>query len=74
MVQVEIRSEKRGNHVGTLLRWNFPSLDPVQPVVDRGLGQNDGRRLMTIIYIVSGLVTFGILIYLIIALLKPEIF
>ena len=29
---------------------------------------------MTIIYIVSGLVTFGILIYLIIALLKPEIF
>ena len=29
---------------------------------------------MTLIYIVSGLVAFAILIYLIIALLKPEIF
>jgi len=29
---------------------------------------------MTLIYLVSGFVTLGILIYLVIALLKPEIF
>jgi K+-transporting ATPase KdpF subunit len=29
---------------------------------------------MTLVYLISGLVTLGILIYLVIALLKPEIF
>ena len=29
---------------------------------------------MTLIYIISGFVTLGILVYLVIALLKPEIF
>jgi K+-transporting ATPase KdpF subunit len=29
---------------------------------------------MTLVYLISGIVTLGILIYLVIALLKPEIF
>jgi K+-transporting ATPase KdpF subunit len=42
--------------------------------IDRRIGQDDGRGTMSLIYLVGGLVSIGLLIYLIFALLKPEWF
>ena len=47
---------------------------PFDDLVDRLPGQDDGRGAVSVIYIVSGLVSAGLLIYLVAALLKPEWF
>jgi K+-transporting ATPase KdpF subunit len=43
-------------------------------LADLRFGQNDRRRAMSAIYVVSGFVSAGLLVYLVIALLKPEWF
>lgn len=46
----------------------------VDDLVDRRLGQDDGRGFMSAIYVISAVVAAGLLIYLVVALLKPEWF
>jgi K+-transporting ATPase KdpF subunit len=46
----------------------------VVDLVDRSPRQNDGRRIMSAVYIISAVVSAGLLVYLVIALLKPEWF
>jgi K+-transporting ATPase KdpF subunit len=43
-------------------------------LADLRLGQDDGRGIMSAIYLISGLVSAGLLVYLVFALLKPEWF
>jgi K+-transporting ATPase KdpF subunit len=43
-------------------------------LADLRFGQDDRRGCMSAIYIVSGFVSAGLLVYLVIALLKPEWF
>jgi K+-transporting ATPase KdpF subunit len=43
-------------------------------MADLRVGQDDRRRCMSAIYVVSGFVSAGLLVYLVIALLKPEWF
>ena len=43
-------------------------------LADRRLGQDDGRGLMSAIYVISAVVAVGLLVYLVVALLKPEWF
>jgi K+-transporting ATPase KdpF subunit len=43
-------------------------------LVYRGFGSDDGRRFMSAIYLISGLVALALLVYLGVALLKPEKF
>jgi K+-transporting ATPase KdpF subunit len=57
-----------------LLCWNFYSLVGIVDLANLRPGQNDGRRIMSAVYIISGIVSAGLLIYLLVALLKPEKF
>jgi K+-transporting ATPase KdpF subunit len=43
-------------------------------LVDLRFGQDDRRGCMSAIYVVSGFVSAGLLVYLVVALLKPEWF
>jgi len=43
-------------------------------LADLRFGQDDWRGIMSAIYLVSGFVSAGLLVYLIAALLKPEWF
>ena len=62
------------NHVGILVCNFVPGLVHPDGRIDRTVGQDDGRGIMSAIYVVSGLVSTGLLVYLVFALLKPEWF
>ena len=51
-----------------------PGLIGVDGFIDRRLGQDDGRRVMSAVYLISAVVAAGLLVYLVVALLKPEWF
>jgi K+-transporting ATPase KdpF subunit len=38
------------------------------------LPEAEGATIMPVLYVISGIIAFGLLIYLVIALLKPEWF
>jgi K+-transporting ATPase KdpF subunit len=69
-----VERKEGNNHVGILVRGIVSGLVPVDDRFDRLPGQNDGRGTVNIIYIVSWLVSVGLLGYLVAALLKPEWF
>ena len=56
------------------LRWGFHLFLCFHDLVHFRPGSNDGGGTMSAIYIVSAIVAVGLLIYLTIALLKPEWF
>jgi K+-transporting ATPase KdpF subunit len=62
------------NHVGILVCDFIFSFIGFNDLADLRFGQNDRRRTMSAIYVVSGFVSAGLLVYLVIALLKPEWF
>ena len=42
--------------------------------VDRGPRAPEGRRFMNWLYVIAGLISLALFVYLIVALLKPEVF
>jgi K+-transporting ATPase KdpF subunit len=68
------REKFGGKNAGTLLCRNFSRTVGIHRLAHRSAGQNDGRRVMSAVYIISGIVSAGLLVYLVIALLKPEWF
>ena len=69
-------SLKRGgnNYVGILVRGFVSGFVGFNRLADLRFGQDDRRGIMSAIYVVSGCVSAGLLVYLVIALLKPEWF
>jgi K+-transporting ATPase KdpF subunit len=67
---------KRGgnNYVGILVCGFVFGFVGFIRLADLRFGQDDGRGIMSAIYLVSGFVSAGLLVYLIAALLKPEWF
>jgi K+-transporting ATPase KdpF subunit len=51
-----------------------PAVAPRQLGVDRRLRPADGGHKMNALYIIAGVITLALLVYLILALLKPEWF
>jgi K+-transporting ATPase KdpF subunit len=62
------------NYVGILVRGFVSGFIGFNRLADLRLGQDDRRGIMSAIYVVSGFVSAGLLVYLVIALLKPEWF
>jgi len=62
------------NYVGILVRGFIFSFIGVNDLADLRVRQDDWRGRMSAIYVVSGFVSAGLLVYLVIALLKPEWF
>jgi K+-transporting ATPase KdpF subunit len=66
--------QEGNNYVGILVCGLISGFIGFNELADLRFGQDDGRRVMSAIYVVSGFVSAGLLVYLVIALLKPEWF
>jgi K+-transporting ATPase KdpF subunit len=53
---------------------DFPGPVHLDDLADKRPGQDDGGGIMSAIYLVSAVVSAGLLVYLVVALLKPEWF
>jgi K+-transporting ATPase KdpF subunit len=62
------------NHAGILVCRFVSGFVGFIGLADLRFRQDDGRRIMSAIYLVSGVVSAGLLVYLVAALLKPEWF
>jgi K+-transporting ATPase KdpF subunit len=67
-------NERRNNDGRPYLRWL--DIDPFRPVcrVDPVTGSTAAGVLMSIVYLLCGIIALGLFVYLLIALLKPELF
>ncbi len=59
---------------GSCLYWINPFIPGGELGIYRFLRTPDGRKEMNILYLLAGLITLALFIYLIVALLKPERF
>ncbi len=61
-------------HERSPLYWHDDPFRPAQLGADRFLRPADGGKEMNFLYLLTGLITLALFVYLVVALLKPEKF
>ena len=75
---MEVNFRRRRNSNGIHLHWHYRRVLRIDMGIDEDVrepGRTEvGRTPMSWLYIISGLIAAGLLVYLFVALLKPEKF
>jgi len=66
--------EQRGRTDGSRLHRTRGSALRILTRIDRSLRETLGREFVTAFYLIGGIVSLALLVYLFVALLKPEAF